>query len=239
MFLNLTISFYHSSFLQRLQRLIIITVILFTKQFCFAQEKSVSIPGNAFLWEQWQEQKFKRTGLPNLETSKDSLHFRFSTDNQAIDVWTEDYQTFHGTFADFTTSYDPDTSKKTSEPAEFFSKKTNMDTGFSRRIYDLFKSLSIFSIPIEDSIPAWIIGAGEGAEYVIEYSTPSAYSVKYYWDPYDYRQSIKQAATIDNLVNQLESMLNMRLALKTFIHSLPEGCYHSGGSKVMCQLRTR
>src|SRR5580698_7442141 len=158
-------------------RLITVIAFLLSIQFCSGQQKFVSIPGNTFLWQQWQEQKFQKAGLPNLETSTDSLHFRFSTDNQAIDVWTTDYQTFHGTFADFTTSYDPDTTKKTPEPEEFFSKKTNMDTGFSKRIYNLFKSLSIFSIPIEDSIPGWMIGR-EGEEYVIEYSTPTTYSVK-------------------------------------------------------------
>ena len=219
-----------------MKQVIILTAILSSIQFCSGQEKIVSIPGNTFLWEQWQEQKFKKADLPNLETLKDSLHFRFSTDNQAIDVWTKDYQTFHGTFADFTTSYDPDTTRLTPEPEQFYSKKTNMDTGFSKKIYNLFNTLSIFSIPTSDSIPGWKIGR-EGEEYVVEYSTPTVYSVKYYWNPERYKGKISEASAIDSLVNQLETMLHMHLAFKTFIHSLPEGCYHSGGSNVMCQLK--
>jgi hypothetical protein len=216
------------------QKIIVTAAVLLIATLCRGQTKQISIPmygmSDTTLWYKWQQKSFEQIGLPNLATSKDSLHFRFSTETQAVDIWTADYKTFYGTFSNFTTSEDND---KHPKPSKFYSNKTSLDTAISRKIYDIFRELSIFEIPTDASIKGWFPG-NDGDEYVIEYSTPAKYSFKTYWTPSEYKDKIKEAELIYNLATRLEVVLEMRKSFGTFINTLPLGCYHSGSMFIMC-----
>jgi hypothetical protein len=227
-----------TSILNKLTILIFLSVTT-----CFGQTKSISIPicndGDTSLWFKWQQEKFSQVGLLNLLTSNDSLHFRFSTETQSIDIWTNDFNIFYGIFANFTTSYDPDKYKKENPPLdEFYSNKSELDTITARQVYIIFSELSIFDIPADDSLQGWYTGH-DGDEYLIEYSTTYNYSFKKYWTPSAYKEKIKEAASIDSLVKQLETRLKMQKSFWTFIDTLPLGCYHTGSIEVTCKSKQK
>ena len=127
--------------------------------------------GDTSLWYKWEQRDFREGGLPDLTQSKDSLHFRFSTETQAIDIWTNDFKTFNGTFMNHTTS-EPCDDCLIKGKSKFYSNKYNLDTAKARMAYDLFDKLSIFDIPTQDSIKGWDQG-NDGEEFLIEHSTPT------------------------------------------------------------------
>ncbi|MBL7896607.1 MAG: hypothetical protein JNK50_15025 [Bacteroidia bacterium] len=214
---------------------VIVTFLLFGQHY-FGQTKSIFVPihrnsssyrADTSFWYIIQNNNFLKAELPDLKKSIDSLHFRFSTDIQAVDIWTTNFQTFHGIFTNFTTSYHHDPYKLDPRPEAFFSSKSNLDEKTAKEIYNIFNSLSIFSIPTDSRILGWESG-NDGIEYLIEYSTPTNYSFKEYWTPYAYKKTIKEAALIDSLVQQLETNLQLAKKFKDFINTLPEGSYYAG-----------
>lgn len=215
---------------------ILISISLLVGQLSCEQGKHVFIPlsgsGDTTLWFKWQQESFIKTGLPNLISSNDKLHFRFSTETQAIDIWTKDFKVFYGTLANFTTTYDENKYKENSKPELFYSNKSQLDTTVAKQVYNLFQKLSIFSIPTDNKIKGWSLG-DDGNEYLIEYSTPKDYTFKEYWTPSYYKDRIKEAATIDSLANELEMILQMKKSFSAFIHMLPYGSYHAGSMFVI------
>jgi hypothetical protein len=198
---------------------------------CIGQVKVCDIPkyknGELSVWYQWTQNDTKRAGLPDLTQSSDSLHFRFLTETQSVDIWTNDYKTFSGTFANFTTSK-PCTNCLIKDESKFYSRKYPLDTATSRQIYDYFGNLNIFKIPAQDSIEGWSSGC-DGEVFSIEYSSPTHYSFKNYWTPSAFTDKIKYAADIDSLVHLLEEKLQMPISFAAFIDVLPLGCYSAGG----------
>lgn len=194
---------------------------------CFrvlGQEKQVQIPmyksGDTTLWYKWCQRDIKKVGLPSLTTSSDSFRLRFSTETQAIDIWTTDYKTFQGTLANFTTA---------SRSDKFYSDITPIDTATARKVYDVFVALAIFGIPAQDSIKGWSNGC-DGITYMIETSTRSKYTFKYYWTPSVFSDSLKEAKAVDSLSHEMERILHMHESFVAFIRTLPEGSYHAGGA---------
>src|SRR5690348_14178741 len=87
-----------------MKKAIIVCCILFFAISSFAQTKRITI-SKAFVKDTtlpWIKNDSTNEKLPNLAKAKDSIHFRFSRDIQAIDIWTNDYKTFFGTFSNFT-----------------------------------------------------------------------------------------------------------------------------------------
>ena len=214
-----------------MRKAVLISIILLVEQLSFGQGKRISIPssGNAdtSLWYKWQQERIIKTGLPSLINSSEKLHFRFSTETQAVEVWTNDFNVFNGTFANYTTTYEANL-----KPELFYSDKSHLDTATARKVYNLFHKLSVFSIPTDTKIEGWSAGS-DGDEYLIEYSTPREYSFKEYWTPSYYKDKIKEAEAIFTLANQLEKLLKMSKSFSAFIHSLPYGSYHEGGMFVI------
>lgn len=216
--------------------------VLFALQTTLGQIKTISVPtypdGDTSLWFNWQQEKFLKSGLPDLVKSTDRTHFRFSTETQAVDIWTKDFITFYGTLANYTTRYDPDKYKQEKpKPEKFQSSISEIDTAVAKQIFLVLESLAIFSIPTSDSIVGWESGM-DGTEILIEYSTPHTYSFKEYWTPSHFKTELWQAAAIDSLENQLNTTLEMRKAFGVFINSLPHGCYRAGSFFVTCTIKS-
>ena len=217
-------------------RIFLFASVILLGQTCAAQTKAVSVPANSrgdtTLWFKWQQEWIHKAGLPNLIHSKDSLHFRFSTETQSVDIWTADFRFFHGTLSDYTTSYNPPShNREKPKPGKFYSHKTDLDTATARDIYDLFETLSVFSIPTDADIKAWQPGE-DGNEYLVEYATPQRYSFKSYWTPSYYKSRIPEAAIIDSVAQRLETVLHLQKVFGTFIHTLPHGSYRAGGMAI-------
>lgn len=195
------------------------------------QHKTISIPEtikkyDTAYWSNRIKEDSNEAGLPNLIKTNDALYFRYSTDVQSIDIWTEDFKNFHGTFANFTigNTYKRDKKKL---PREFYFDVRPIDTLEAKEIYTLFSSLKVFNIPSQDSISGWKQGC-DGMGYNIEYSTPHYYSFKSYWSP-NAEGNLKEAVIMDTLINKLEKRLKLHQSFYGFIDCLPAGLYGGGG----------
>ena len=165
------------------------------------------------------------------------MHFRLSTENQAIDIWTNDYTVFYGSLTNFTTDYDPKRYEKDKpKPDKFFSIKSPIETLKAKQVYDLFNEQSIFDIPSGNKINGWDLGT-DGEEFIIEHSTKTNYSFKEYWTPSVYRNKLKEAMLIDNLTKEISTILQMRQSFNEFIDHLPYGCYHRGSMFITCRTK--
>jgi len=60
----------------------------------YGQSKHISIPqyknGDTTLWFKWQNERDDKLKLPHLISATDNFHFRFWTNGQAVDIWTND-----------------------------------------------------------------------------------------------------------------------------------------------------
>lgn len=207
------------------------------------QTKTLEIPidnnGDTTFWYRILQKKIGHIGLSELTKSKDSLHFRISTETQVIEIWTSDFKVFNGVFTNFATSYcRKNYKRKHPKPDKYYINQTVLDSAKARHVFNVFDSLSVFSIPTEDSIEGWL-GGFDGITYIIECTTPSKYTFKSYWSPHYYKNEIKEAYIIDSLVKHLESTLSMRASFEVFISTLPSGCYSVGGAMVTCRQKTK
>jgi len=220
-----------------MKQIIYILTFLNFGQLCYGQVKSFYVPtyGNidTTLWFKWQQEKFEKAGLKNLTQTTDTLHFRFSSETQAIDIWTTNFLTFSGTLMNFTTSYDPDAHKRKKQKEDkFFSDSKTLDTSTARQVYELFMEKSIFEIPPQDSINNWTNGK-DGITYFIEYSTNNKYSFKDYWTPSIFKDKVYEAKRLTELTEKLEILLNLRQSFGQFINLLPYGAYRAGGISII------
>ena len=117
--------------------------------------------------------------LACLPSSSDAMHFRLWTEVQAVDIWTNDFITYHGILSNFTSMYreNDDWHEKDS----FISEQAMLDTGIAKRVYGLFSENHILDMPEQDSIAGWRWG-NDGETFVMEYATLSHYSLKEYWN---------------------------------------------------------
>jgi hypothetical protein len=186
--------------------------------------------GDTSFFYSWNKKMLAKAELKNLENGADTLHFRFTSDIQVIDIWTSDYSTFSGMLTNYTTKYQYKDSKKDQNVKQtFLFEKKVLDTNTSKRIYELFIALKIFTIPSQDSIPAWTNGL-DGNMYYVEHFTNNAYSFKHYWTPYIFKDKIEEARRINELSEKLELLLKLNQSFTNFINSLPKGSYSSGGA---------
>src|SRR6266496_1750890 len=175
-----------------LLRINMLRIILYSLTFlsvipCFGLSFCSSCKGDTSNRYQTHNDLANRIGLPDLTTSTDSLHFRFWSGHQAIDIWTNDFVTFNGLFANYTRSADMEPPKQglnIPKEGKFYSSVSPIDTATAKQIYKLFTGDSILSIPTYDSIPGWsgwiVI---HGNFFSIEHFTSSEYSIKEYLEP--------------------------------------------------------
>ena len=211
------------------KNLIVIILFWLTCLSSFGQLRVHKIPTDGSNTAGWYRQQ---KGLPDLRRSSDSLHFRFSISTQDIDIWTNDYKTFYGTFANSTTG-GACNNCLIKEKDKYYSLKSDLDPETARYVYELFSQLSIFDIPTMDSIKGWHHGC-DGEGILIEHSTAGHYCSKVYWSPDGFKETIKEAAVIDTLVHQLRTKLDMYASQHAFLELLPPGCYSCGGFAIWC-----
>lgn len=209
--------------------------------FCFltvhtTAQKHSYIPtyqnGDTCLWYKWQSEKYRKAGLRNLLFASDSICFRFSTEVEAIEIWTNDYIHFEGFYSIFTTSPDKK-SNGNQEKEPFYSGYWTLTTDEAKKAYDLYRSLGIASIKAQDSIQGWQDGL-DGDQFILELSTPVSYSFKPYWTPSYFKNKIHDAFLIDSFSNSIRKDIRFSERFHNFISTLPKGCYRVGSYFVTC-----
>ncbi|MFM2385468.1 MAG: hypothetical protein RL660_225 [Bacteroidota bacterium] len=201
---------------------------------CHAQTKTVNIPAvygqDTSTFFTWQRLRSEKAGFRNLMETKDSLHFRLSTENQAVDIWTADYSCFYGEITNYTIEWPFRSSvKKTTSQATFRESKP-IDTSTARLVYNLFIENAIFDIPTQDSIAMWGYGKDGGYLY-IENATKSSYAFKSYWCPYLFVKRIAEAKRISHVNARVSKLLRLSSSFERFLKSLPPGTYQANNGR--------
>ena len=187
------------------------------------------------IWYKTKQADAKKMGLTDLTKSIDSLHIRFWTETQIVEIWTTDYKKFYGYEINYTRSINNDRLIKGStnyKPSLLFHKVQSIDSSKSMAIYQLFKFYTIENIPNGDSIINWNEGV-DGSEIIIEWSTNKHYSFKEYWNPSEFA-TIPEAVRINKFTLQMQTFLDSKESWKKFIKGLPNGCYRAGGLLQEC-----
>jgi len=169
-------------------------------------------------------------GLCDLAASNDSLHFRFWTDKQAVDIWTNDFIHYEGLLVNYTWSSDHSESESMCILHNFFySSVKPIDPVKAKEVYQLFSDSLVFEIPEGN------LTGTDGYGIRIENSSPTNYSERSYFCP-SYNKEIRDYRMIDYLDKKLDSMFNMEEDWKDFIEGLPDGCYHMEGLRYYCNM---
>jgi hypothetical protein len=188
---------------------VLLVSFLFISFTSFSQEKkSIEIP--TFQTQTDTSPLFLSTNklrqqinLPDLRESKDSFHFRFWTDIQAIDIWTTGKGIYQGSITNYAQRYNEKLPRHGKyEVDKVFSNHFALDTVIARRIFNMLETLSIITIPTDDKIKGWKQGF-DGIEFLIETSSPITYSFKTYWTPSVFADSIAEAKKIQILASGL------------------------------------
>jgi hypothetical protein len=192
--------------------------------------RQISIPqyknGDTTLWYIWQQEKDDKLKLPHLISTTDSFHFRFWKEGQAVDIWTNDYQTVFGQLINYTNSYQShDDDKRKQKPGKTFSSAVQLDTLLALQVMELMKTID--SIPSEESINGWENGC-DGVTYILETSTPTHYYFKSYWTPTAQDSTLLEAKQIQSFVNSVTTLLSLNEEYNKFFGALKPGSYREG-----------
>ncbi|MBI3235451.1 MAG: hypothetical protein HYZ42_15675 [Bacteroidetes bacterium] len=80
-----------------MRRFVSIFLICFLTNISVGQvKKQISVPhyenGDTSFWYKWQSERDDKLKLSHILYSTHPFHFRFWTNGQAVDIWTEDYK---------------------------------------------------------------------------------------------------------------------------------------------------
>jgi hypothetical protein len=218
-----------------MKNLILAFLLFFTAFYCHAQKAKV-LSGDTTFWGKLQDEKCGKLKLQNLISSTDNFHFRFWTDEQAMDIWTTDGITFNGMVTSYTNSYSYNEKKKVQKPSQTYSKQIYLDTAISRKAFDLTKHIA--KIPTDKLINGWTQGF-DGLEYVFETSTPTTYSFRTYWTPTSQDSSLAEAKMVQAFVNDLDSLLGLGHKYSAFFATLKPGPYIGDGPMITTKLTAK
>lgn len=175
--------------------------------------------------------------LPQLINSTDTFHFRFWTNGQAIDIWSNNYKIFYGQISNFTNTYvSYDMEKQKSKPSKLIFNQTQLDTLLARHAFELIKTVE--KIPSQDSIRGWSRGF-DGITYLFEVSTPASYTFKNYWTPQAQDSILIAATQIQAFVDTIYSLLNLKKEYDAFFETLPPGSYTNDNYLITTKMSKR
>jgi hypothetical protein len=206
-------------------------ILLFLGTNLYGQTKELSIPtytnGELTFWYKWENERAEKLKLKDLKRTKDSIHFRLSTDNQIIDIYSKDGKILNGQLTIYTSSYDQEQKKK----SKYFSSKVSLTRNTAKQIINLFKKIK--DIPTDSEIEGWRLGE-DGKTYIIQFATTEKYSFKTYWTP-DSFENLQEAIKINSFVTQVEALMTVDKRTKAFFDSLPQdNCYRFGSMMITC-----
>lgn len=197
-------------------------------------QKNKTLTGDTAFWYDLQHKKSQALGLQQLITSTDSFHFRFWTDNQAVDIWSTDGTYYDAVVTSFTNSYVPyNAEKKKKKPSVLYQSQFRFDTSAARKAFELTKSID--TIPTYKFIKNWRQGF-DGIMFILESTTASIYSFKTYWTPSVQDSNLTEARMIQKFADDLHSLLDLGQKYRTFFATLKPGTYTNGGPSSVLKL---
>ncbi len=215
----------------------IFLLVLFTafNTIVFSQtDKQIYIPtysnGDTSYWYKSEYKRDDKLKLKHLVSDTSNYYFRFRTDGQIIDIWSNNNKTYFGQLTNYTYTYIPYSTNKGKRKVKIHSNHVQLDTSDARQIYRLSKVIS--SIPTEDSILNWQQG-DDGIIYTIETSSPNYYYFKTYWTPTYQDSTLKEAKQIQSFVDSTYLILNLNKEWESFFNTLKPGRYNSGGMSIL------
>lgn len=189
-----------------------------------AQPKRLDPKSDTTFWLPLKQIDRARIGLPDLMISHDSIHIRYWMENTAVDIWTKDRNKWTGIVSHHTVVMKSE--GVDIKAGKYYSKRENLAPEEAKKSYELFRQSGVLEFPSDGQIRGWQEG-DDGAEYLLELSTPGNFSFKAYWTP-DAQNGVPEASSIDSLNHQLERLLELRSRWSSFLDSLPPGCYAEG-----------
>jgi len=179
------------------------------------------------LWFKWKYELAKQINLKDLQTSRDTFHFRFWTDIQAIDVWTTDHNLYFGVLTNYAQRYDNKLLRKgIYKIGQVYFNQVTLDSSKARQLFNIIDRLSIVNIPSDGKVNGWRQGF-DGEEFLIETSSPNQYDFKTYWTPRIFADTLIEAKQIQTLVDFLYKDFKIYDYYKKL--KLPEGSYQRNG----------
>jgi len=216
----------------------LLLLLLLLGQVSLGQNKSLHIPrysnGDTSFWYSYKLEKDSIWALTKLETSKEYFHFRFRTEIQTIDILVDSNLLTQGTITNIGEFISERSNKK---DAKIYKEIRPLESDLANELKKLIDSLDLKNISSEENIPGWGKML-DGITYLIEFSSPSGYSLKYYGNP-ESQKNIIEAEKIDLLVEFLDKKLKRQNSWLTFISTLPKGCYHAGSYYATCNSKKK
>jgi hypothetical protein len=192
---------------------------------CCDGQAEKTILGDTTSWNNWQGKEKQELGLEGLTRSKDKFHFRFSDDDQVVDIWSTDGITYKAMINSFTKTDNYNEKTQQSKPAKLIFRRVFIDSIVANRAHSLIEQVA--KIPTDQAIRGWSQGF-DGTDYAFEYSTPSTYEFKTYWTPTAQDSSLVEAKKIQSFIVNLDSLLELKSKYREFFKTLRPGEYTNG-----------
>lgn len=202
-----------------------------------SQSKRLDPQSDTTFWCALKRQDAARIGLADLTIANDSMHLRYWMENQAIDIWTNDFVNYRGIISNHTETVDTAFGSTVSKPVKYFSNKVELTASQAKKVFELFRQAHIFSIPSDNRINGWALG-DDGEEFLLECTTGRVYSFKCYWTP-SAQHAVPEANVLNELNGKLRLYLKMEDAWSDFLTKLPAGCYREGEMLVVWKIGTK
>jgi len=179
--------------------------------------------GDTTYKENWTPQMLDSIGMKPLKQSGKPFYFRYSFNNEAIDIWSNDLLHYHGQLFCFTQNWH--------KKMRYFGKMFPINDSVVNEIADLYYTLNIQKISEEDSL----LGYGKyvcvdcySYSKLYEFSNGAEYTQKRYALLFSFKDSIKDAKIIDSFSNYIETKAETNKKFDEFIEDLPNGVYKQG-----------
>jgi hypothetical protein len=213
-------------------KLFAVIIFLFsTTLYSFGQIKTLHIPQDIagesyekfYLWENQITKEFDLLKLSE-DTTANQIFYRISNQRQIIEVYkiNENYFGKITSYIRSTVDYDKRNKRKKSK---LFSVETEISSDTAKIIYERLVELD--SLPDMSEIVNWRYGC-DGTTYVFESSTPEHYSIRKYWTPHVYSETIPTAYKINEFITFLFEEMGMYKIYDEFTSKLSPGNYSDG-----------
>lgn len=167
------------------------------------------------------EANAKQLGLNTLPSSEHRHHYRFSSEGQIVEIWTDDDIGYQG----FLLNYIHHRRGKGGHQYNTLSKRENIDPDKAKQMIALYDSLALNEIPTEEKIRNWQKGL-DGGDDIVEFADHDSYSIKTYWEPSVQEQI--PGIYIKIFFTRLNIVFQLRRNYALFQNELPIGSYYIG-----------
>ncbi|MEN2400184.1 hypothetical protein GKZ90_0010370 [Flavobacterium sp. MC2016-06] len=162
------------------------------------------------------EKNNKLIALKDIEESKGE-NFRFSTPNLIIDINSLKSHSI-GKIIFFVQKMDDEQGLKMKQ--DIFKKEYNLTENQIKKIKLLIAQTKIKNLPSDKFIKGWNTNGNDGETYIFETKNDTLYTYKHYWSP-DYQKRILEAQQVENFVNDLFKIIDIKKLETQFITNIP------------------